>query len=112
MSIVQEIQALMDLLNIRNAIVQFSEMPPPDTYVLITPIGDDFDLFSDDEPTVDISSARISLFTKGHYEATARKIVNQLLDSNFSVTNRTFVNREVDTGYNHYAIDCEKIYFL
>ena len=36
----------------------------PDEYVVITPISEHFELFSDDAPGMNIEDARLSLFSK------------------------------------------------
>jgi len=48
---------------------------PPDRYAVITPLSDEFDLYADNEPGVDIQAARISLFDKGNYT----KMKNQII---------------------------------
>ena len=37
----------------------------PDTYLVLTPLSDTFDLHADNQPCVDIQEVRLSLFTKG-----------------------------------------------
>ena len=39
-------------------------------------------------------------------------IVRSLLASDFTITDRRYIERENDTGYHHYAIDVAKIYEL
>jgi hypothetical protein len=111
MKILEELDALMESLGIKSYTGEFAEVTP-DTYVLLTPISDDYDLYADDSPTVEVNSVRISLFAKKNYLGTAAQIFEVLLNNDFSIKDRRFVAREVDKGYNHYAIDCEKIYIM
>jgi hypothetical protein len=111
MNLLEELMSLFQELGIPAQTGEFSDITP-DTYVLLTPISDDFDLYADNSPTVEVQSVRISLFTKGNYSQTVRKIVKALLSQEITISDKVFVGREVDTGYNHYAIDCENFYLL
>ena len=77
---------------------------------MFIPVADELDVYADNEPTVEVGSVRISVFTKTNYILLIRKITNALLDAEFDITDRRFVERESGTNYNHYAIDCEKSY--
>ena len=111
MSALEEITKLFKKLNIPAQTTEFTSRPI-DEYAVFTPISDTFDVFSDDMPNVEINSIRVTLFTKGNYILLVKKISAELLGKGFTITDRRFVNREIDTGYNHYAIDCEKFYLL
>ena len=89
----------------------FSE-PPPDSYAVITPMVDTFELYTDDKPRHEIQEARISLFDKGSYTALKNQIVRLLLEADFIITDRRYIGHEDDTGYFHYAIDVAKNYEL
>lgn len=78
---------------------------PPDEYLVLTPLTDDFALFGDNTPLMDVSEVRISLFSKGNYLQRKRQITSALLRAGFTITGRTYVGHEDDTGYHHYAID-------
>lgn len=82
----------------------------PDEYIVLTPMTDEFSLFGDDKPLVDVSEVRISLFTKGNYLERKRQITSALLAADFMVTDRRYVGHEDDTGYHNYAIDVAKEY--
>jgi hypothetical protein len=110
MNILSELTDLFELLKIPSMTAEFSEAPQPDTFALFTSISDDLDLFSDNMPEVEVCSVRITIYTKDNYIRIVRKITNALLNKDFTVSNRRYVNRETDTGYHHYAIDCEKFY--
>ena len=82
----------------------------PDAYVVITPISEHFDLFSDNAPGMNIEEARLSLFSKGNYSARKRQLVRLLLLAGFLATERRYIGLEEDTGYHHFAIDVAKEY--
>ena len=75
----------------------FSE-EAPDTYLVITPLSDTFDLHADNTPGVDIQEARLSLFTKGSYTALKKSIVRMLLREDFTITDRLYNGYETGTG--------------
>ena len=83
---------------------------PPDEYLVLTPMADEFALFGDDAPLADISEVRISLFSKGNYLRRKRQVTAALLGADFTITGRRYVGHEDDTSYNHYAIDAAKQY--
>lgn len=109
MSALSEISALITGLNIPVETGVFSD-PAPDTYTVLVPISDDFDLHADNEPGVDIQEVRISIFTKGSYTAIKNSITAALLEAGFTVTERRYIEYEPETGYHHYAVDAEKYY--
>ena len=82
----------------------------PDEYVVITPISDHFELFSDDAPGMNIEEVRLSLFSKNNYCARKRQLVRLLLAAGFLVSERRYIGLEEDTGYYHFAIDVAKEY--
>ena len=84
----------------------------PDRYVVITPLADTFELYTDNSPRHETQEARLSLFDKGGYTAIKNQIVRALLNAEFTITDRRYVGHEDDTGYHHYAIDVAKIYEL
>ena len=82
----------------------------PDAYVVITPISEHFELFSDDAPGMNIEEARLSLFSKGNYCAAKRMLGRLLLTAGFLVSERRYIGLEEETGYHHFAIDVAKEY--
>ena len=82
----------------------------PDAYVVITPISEHFELFSDNAPGMNIEEARTSLYSKGNYCAMKRQLVRLLLTAGFLVSERRYIGLEEDTGYHHFAIDVAKEY--
>ncbi|MBF4482275.1 MAG: hypothetical protein IS489_02960 [Dehalococcoides mccartyi] len=84
----------------------------PDRYLVITPLADTFELYTDDKPKNEIQEARLSLYDKGNYMSLKNQIVRALLDADFTITDRRYIGHEDDTGYHHYAIDVAKNYEL
>lgn len=84
----------------------------PDTYAVMVPMSDTYELFANDRPTDETQEVRISLFTKGSYTSIKNQIVTALLDAGITVTDRRYIEREDDTGYYHYVIDVAKNYNL
>ena len=84
--------------------------PPPDEYLVLTPITDGFDVFADNLPDYEVSEVRISLFIKSNYIQRKNQITKLLLLSGFTITGRWYVEYEQGTGYHHYAIDAAKEY--
>ena len=82
----------------------------PDEYVVITPVSEHFELFSDDAPGMNIEEARLSLFSKGNYNEKKRLLVRLLMVAGFLVTERRYVGFEEETGYHHYSVDVVKPY--
>jgi hypothetical protein len=110
MSLLEELNTLLSpIVPVETGV--FSESAP-DRYVVITPLADTFELYSDDSPRNELQEARLSLFDKGSYTSVKNNIVRALLNAEFTITDRRYVGHEDDTGYHHYAIDVAKIYEL
>lgn len=86
--------------------VVFSALPVPESYAVLTPIADVYDLPADNQPGAEIEHARLSLFTKGNYLVLRDLVCHALTRENITVTGRRYVGFEEDTGFHHYAIDC------
>lgn len=84
----------------------------PENYAVITPMADNFELFTDDKPRFETQEARLSFFDKGNYMALKNQIVQSLIVAGFTITDRRYIGHEDDTGYHHYAIDVAKNYEL
>ena len=109
----------MSMLQELNTIVENAGLPvetgvfsgtAPDEYVVVTPVSERFDLFSDNAPGMNIEEARLSLYTKGNYIDKKDLLVRMLLTAGFTITDRRYIEHEDDTGYYHYAIDVAKAY--
>lgn len=109
MSILEELNTILDSIGIPVETCVFSDKPPL-YYVVLTPLSDDFDVFGDNKPTVETCEVRLSLFNYGNYMERKNSIVQKLLDNDFTITGRTYVGFEPENGYHNYAIDVAKNY--
>ncbi|GHU66116.1 hypothetical protein FACS1894184_03320 [Clostridia bacterium] len=109
MNILIELTVLLQGLGLRVETCTFSE-PPPETYTVITPLADTFELHADNHPTLDVQEARISLFCKSSYTSHKNAITRAALAAGFIVTSRQFIEKESDTNFYHYSIDVTKHY--
>ena len=109
MSILEDLTSILATKGIPVETGIFSD-EAPDTYMVITPLSDTFDLHADNAPGVDIQEARLSLYTKGSYTALKNRIVRLLLREDFTITGRTYNGYETDTGYHHYTVDAARHY--
>ena len=110
MSILQELTALLSpILPVETGM--FSGVPPNE-YLVLTPMADEFPLFGDNAPLLDVAEVRISLFSKGNYINRKNQIIAALLGAELTITDRRYIGHEDDTGYHHYAIDVAHYYEL
>lgn len=106
MSILQQLTTLLEpILPIETGI--FNGKAPKE-YIILTPLTDSFELFADNKPEVEVQEVRLSLYSKGNYLVLKKRIVDILLEADFTITDRRYVGHEDDTGYHHYAIDVAK----
>jgi hypothetical protein len=111
MNILQELTTLLTALGVSVETSVFSDTAP-DEYVVITPLTDNFGLYGDNRPEFETQEARLSIYSKGNYLEMKNKIVKALLNADFTITERQYIEHEDDTGYHHYAVDTAKIYEL
>ena len=109
MSILAELNTIMESVNLLVEVGVFSGVPP-DEYAVLTPLADSFGVFGDNMPLIDVCEVRISLFCKNNYINQKNQIVGLLLRADFVITGRQYVTYEADTGYHNYAIDVAKEY--
>ena len=104
----------MSMLEELNMIVTSAGLPvetgvfstvAPDEYVVITPISEHFELYSDNAPGMNIEEARLSLFSKGNYGSKKDLLVRMLLSAGFLVTERRYGGYEQETDYHLYSLD-------
>lgn len=107
MSALSSLKELFSNLHIPVETGVFSGVPP-DEYLVLTPLLDQFELFTDDFPTYEIQEVRISLFTKNNYIQRKNQLVRLLLQADFTITEKRYIEHENDTGFHHYSIDVAK----
>lgn len=111
MSVLNELNQIFEKLNIPVETGVFSNKAP-NTYIVLTPLIDNFDAFADNKPEVEIREVRLSLFTKENYTNVVANIVAELFYNDFTITQRRYIGHEDDTGYHNYAIDVAKHYSI
>ena len=111
MSILTELNTLLTGFGLSVETGVFSGKAPEE-YIVITPMADTFGIHADNNPQNETQEARLSLFSKGNYIKRKNEVVRTLLSADFTITSRSFIGHEADTGYNHYAIDVAKNYEL
>jgi len=109
MSLLTDLNALLETLGIPVETGVFSS-PAPDTYGVITPLADTFEVHADNRPQSEVQEARISLFCNNNYQGKKNMIVRALLDAGITITDRRYIGHEDDTEYFHYAIDVAQNY--
>ena len=109
MSLLSELNAIADGCGVPVETGIFTD-PAPDTYLVLTPLSDAFNLHADNRPDIDTQEVRLSLFTKGSYTKLKNRLVRTLFGADFYITDRRYIGFETDTGYHHYAIDVAKSY--
>ena len=111
MSILEELNTVLEPLGIPLETGIFSDTAP-DKYIVIVPLSDTFDIHVDNSPSVDIQEARLSLYCKGSYTKEKNLIVRTLLCADFTITSRSYIGYETETGCHHYNVDVAKYYEL
>lgn len=109
MTALTELNTLFDSINIPVETGVFSNKAP-DTYIVLTPLIETFDIYADNYPEVDVHEVRLSLFTKYNYTDIVYQIITALFEADFTITEKRYIGHEDDTGYHHYAIDIAKHY--
>ena len=109
MSLLSELNTIADKCGVPVETGAFSDVAP-DTYLVLTPLSDSFDLHADDRPGIDTQEVRLSLFCRENYMKIKNTLVRALLAADVTVTDRRYIGFETDTGYHHYAIDVAKSY--
>ena len=115
MSVLAELKALVEAAGLPVETGKFNKKAP-DEYVVITPLTEQFTLYADNMPGINLEEYRLSLFTKSNYNAKKWRLVRALLAADFTITDRRYLLPddlyEQDSGYHHYAIDVAKAYEL
>ena len=109
MSLLSELNTIAESCGVPVETGVFSDAAP-DTYLVLTPLSDSFDLHADNRPGIDIQDVRLSLFCRENYTKIKNMLVRVLLAADMTITDRRYIGFETDTGYHHYAIDVAKSY--
>ena len=111
MSLLSELNAIAESCGVPVETGIFSDTAP-DTYLVLTPLSDSFDLHADNQPCIDIQEVRLSLFCKENYTKIKNRLVKAALNADMTITDRRYIGFETESGYHHYAIDVAQIYEL
>ena len=104
MSILSELKQIALRLELPVQTGSFQKKPP-DVFLVLTPMTETFPEHADNAPQFTQPEVRLSLYAKSSYTRLTDTLVRQLLQADFTVTNRQYIEYETDTGYHHYAID-------
>ena len=111
MSLLSELNTIAESCGVPVETGIFSDVAP-DTYLVLTPLSDSFDLHADNQPSIDVQEVRLSLFCKENYTKIKNQLVKAVLNADMTITDRRYIGFEAETGYHHYAIDVAQIYEL
>jgi len=109
MNILSELTAMLTDLKVPFEAGHFSGVPP-DEYIVIIPLADSFDLTADNLPQAEVQEARLAIYSKNNYYPLRNQITSALLDMDFNITDRRYIEFEADTKYHHAVVDVSKAY--
>ena len=109
MSLLSELNTIAESCGVPMETGIFTD-PALDTYLVLTPLSDGFDLHADNCPGIDRQEVRLSLFCWENYTKIKNRLVKAVLNADMTITDRRYIGFETDTGYHHYAIDVAKSY--
>ena len=109
MSLLSDLKSIISSLNIPVETGAFT-LSAPDLYIVLVPLNDEFGLYADNQPGVDVQSVRLSLYVKGNYTKPKNRVIKALIGAGMTVTDRHYIGFEQDTKYHHYNIDVENVY--
>ena len=111
MSILADVKKLLEPLSVPIATGVYKGTAT-DTYIVLVPLSDTFELHADNTPNAEVQELRISIYANGNYKKLTNQIVKILLNAEFTVTDRRYIGYETETDYFHYVVDIAKNYEL
>lgn len=105
MSILTDLVAVCRSQRLPVATSIYLDSPAPPRYAVITPLTETYTLWGDNQPGVNIEEARLNLYIRGDFTPDAAALTKACREHGLTVTARTYVGFETDTGYHHWAID-------
>lgn len=111
MSILADVKELLEPLKVPVATGVYKGTAI-DTYIVLVPLSDTFELHADNAPNAEVQELRISIYAKGNYKKLTNQITKKLLNAEFAVTDRRYIGYETETDYFHYVVDVAKNYEL
>ncbi len=109
MNILKDIKTVLAPLKIPQQTGAFVKAAPA-KYFVVTPLNDEYALYFDNAPSIDVQSARITLFSKENYIKAKNDILKALLSLDFVITGRMYNGYDSEAGYYQYTIDVAKHY--
>lgn len=109
MTILTQLKEILTPLKIPMETGSFTEKAP-EQYLVVVPLADTFELHADNTPGMDVQEARLSLFCQGSYMKTKNAVVRALLAAGMTITARSYIGYEPETGYHHYNVDVANHY--
>ena len=109
MSLLSDLKSIISSLNIPVETGAFTSSAP-DLYIVLVPLVDEFELYADNQPGVDIQSVRMSLYAKKSYTKPMNRVIKALISAGITITNRQYIGFEQKIKYHHYNIDVENVY--
>lgn len=103
--LLETLHTVADGIGVAFEVGLYTQNPPPHTYLVATPLVDEFDLYADNTPEVEVEEVRLALYTQANYLKMRDQITHALIDAGVTITARRYVGYEPDTGYHHYSID-------
>lgn len=111
MNLISDINTVLESMGIPFETGVFHE-PFPQEYILVTPLSETIEMYSDNKPQAEIQEARISLYCKDNYQMRKNQLTKAFLEADFSITDRHYIGFESDTKYHHYCLDVAKLFYL
>ncbi len=109
MSVLTDLNAILEPLGIPIETGVFTDKASNE-YMVVIPLSDTFGFHADNTPAFDVQEARISIYSKGNYNALKNNVVRTLLNGDFTITSRQYIGYETETDYHHYNVDVAKQY--
>ena len=109
MSILSELKQIALRLELPVQTGSFQKKPP-DVFLVLTPMTEVFPEHADNAPQFTQPEVRLSLYAKGSSTRLSDTLGRCLLQADFTVTGRQYIEYEAETGYHHYEIDVTKTY--
>jgi len=80
-------------------------------YITLIPLYDEFDVYADNKPVIDIKEVQLAIYKKANYIELVEQITRLLIEAGFTITNRKYIEYEEDTKLHHYVIDVAMEFF-
>lgn len=105
-NILSEATGIINNMGVEVQTAVYSEKPP-DKYVVIVPIEDEFAEFADNKPTLDKQSARIVILNKENPYRLRNNIVKALWNAGFSILTRKYSGFDAETKHHIMYVEIE-----